>query len=68
MNKAITIRLTRLERQMVSTRMNVIVVHGTDRAMWPKPEPGAAFIYVPAKKDVPPADERETSGLSRTVA
>ena len=67
MNRAIATRLMRLERQIVPARMKVIVVHGTDRATWPKPEPAEAVIYVPAKRDLPPAEERETSRLSRTV-
>jgi hypothetical protein len=53
MNKAIATRLTRLERAIALSKMNILLVHGSDRATWPKPEPGQSVIYVPVKKDLP---------------
>jgi hypothetical protein len=62
MNKAIATRLTRLERVITPTKMNVLLVHGTGRATWPKPGPGCSAIYVPIKDGVPYVGDGERCG------
>jgi hypothetical protein len=53
MNKAIAIRLTRLEQVIALSKLAILLVHGTDHAMWPIPEPECSAIYVPVKTGMP---------------
>ena len=62
MNKAIATRQTRLERVITPSKMHVLLVDGTDRATWPKPEPGCSAIYVPIKDSVPYVGNGERCG------
>ena len=59
MNRVIATRLTRLERIITPSNMRVLLIHGIDRATWPKPEPGCSAVYVPVKDSVPYVENSE---------